>query len=170
MASIQCSALGLTQIHSLVLMLYINDTLLTLIFSRIYLYLVTNQYKIGENSPSLSSGFVTNGCLMWILRGCELSFYTRLPLCAPDCCVNDCPDAGQETSEDNHDDEEEAAGRVPGRKQRYGDTVRSDGCPGDVWLVRRIVSSTSRSVFVLRSPVASGCIMILERAIMRNQF
>ena len=43
---------------------------------------------------------------MWILRGCELSFYTRLGLSAPDCCVNDCHDAGQETSEDNHDEEE----------------------------------------------------------------
>ena len=45
---------------------------------------------------------------MWILRGCELSFYTRLPVSASDCCVNDCPDAGQETSEDNHDEEEES--------------------------------------------------------------
>ena len=44
---------------------------------------------------------------MWKLRGCELSFYTRLPVSASDCCVNDCPDAGQETSEDNHDEEEE---------------------------------------------------------------
>ena len=44
---------------------------------------------------------------MWILRGCELSFYTRLGLSASDCCVNDCHDAGQETSEDNHDEEEE---------------------------------------------------------------
>ena len=44
---------------------------------------------------------------MWILRGCELSFYTRLPVSASDCCVNDCPDADMETSENNHDDEEE---------------------------------------------------------------
>ena len=61
---------------------------------------------------------------MWILRGCELSFYTRLPLSASDCCVNDCGvndrhDAGQETSEDNnHHEEERQPGRVPGRKQR----------------------------------------------------
>ena len=44
---------------------------------------------------------------MWILRGCELSFYTRLPLSASDCCVNDRHDAGQDTSEDNNEEEEE---------------------------------------------------------------
>ena len=42
---------------------------------------------------------------MWILRGCELSFYTRLPLSC-DCCVNDRHDAGQDTSEDNNEEEE----------------------------------------------------------------
>ena len=44
---------------------------------------------------------------MCSLRGCELSFYTWLELSDSDCCVNDCHDAGQETSEDNHDKKEE---------------------------------------------------------------
>ena len=47
---------------------------------------------------------------MWILRGCELSFYTRLPLSC-DCCVNDRHDAGQDTSEDNNEEEEGTCAR-----------------------------------------------------------
>ena len=55
MASVQFLAPVLIRIHSpsLVIMLHINDTLLTLIFSRIYLYLVTNQYKSEKTSINI---------------------------------------------------------------------------------------------------------------------
>ena len=43
------------------------------------------------------------------------------------------------------------------RIQRYGDTVRSDGWEG--CLVSRKVVSTSRIKFVLRSLIASGCVL-----------